>query len=603
VAAAVTSPAGALSDRRALVILGGRAVEATLGLVLVAVAGLVYALATVQLKYSYVASTSGFQEAVGWRVAGLWSGPAGGLLLLTFLGAVSAGISFRCGRSRRAAARTGILAALVLVGLLMVLVRANPFAQPLNPATVGAGLPLSLKDVSWQVEILALNLAVACGAFIFAGVVAGPLVGRKSERRQERAAMVGAAALLTVAVLAATWRAYEESGVLFESRGFSYALAYAPACLLAYSSLHAPGGAAVPTWAMRWRRMLEFAFFPTELGAWAAGLVASAGPPEPRLWAGGLAVGIITGAVAGGGSRDRGADGLRDVAGYGPWAFRGALLALALAGLGAVAALAGGSYWSDVAWALILLSFGSAAAWSTSRPAGGWRRVWIAAGLAAATAVVAVIAVVGREGLLMGLVGGLAVAMAVGAAADAVRVHRVQARWRLRVVEYHGGIPVVLRHRTGRRRASVLAHLGLAAIGLGIAAEVLTNAESRVLYPGDVVSLSGWLGTNVRVTYLGLSRYQTDELDKRVGTFKLDSGDARPRLVTAQMVYDRTTDSPGRRPALEHGALYDSVVNMVDLRPGEGVLCRVAIRPISWLVWVGGALLILSALARWSRVP
>jgi cytochrome c biogenesis factor len=536
-----------------------------------------------------------------WRVAGLWSGPAGGLLLLTALGAGGAALSHRLGPSKRGAARTGSLAVLTLVGLLMVLVQARPYAQPPSPAAVGAGMPTALEDVAWHIETLATYLAVGCGAFVFAGVVAGSLVGLQSERRQERTAMISAAALLTLAVLAATWRAYGESGTLFESRGFSYTLAYVPACLLAYSSLHAPGGAVVPTWAMRWRRMLEFAFFPAVLGAWAAGLLGSGGPPQPRMWAGGLAVGIITGAVAGGGSRDRGTDGLRDVPGYGPWAFRGALLALALAGVGAVAGLAGGSFWADVAWAIALLGLGSAAAWSASRPAGGWRRVWVAAGLAAAAMVVAVVALVGREGLQFGLAGGLAVAIAVGVAADAVRVCRARQRCRVSAVGADGGIGTVLRRRTGRRRASALAHLGLAAIGLGIAAEVLTIAESRVLYPGDVVSLSGRLGTDVRVTYLGLSRYQANELDKRVGTFKLESGGAGPRLVTAEMLHDRNTDLTGWRPSVEHGALYDAVVNVVDVMPGESVLCRVAVRPLSWLVWVGGTLLILSAVARWSR--
>jgi len=270
--------------------------------------------------------------------------------------------------------------------------------------------------------------------------------------------------------------------------------------------------------------------------------------------------------------------------------------------VGAVAGLAGGSYWAEVAWALTLLSLVSAAAWSASRPAAGWRRVWIAAGLAAAAAIVTVVALVGRAGLLFGLVGGLAAAMAVGVAADAVRLLRAQPRRHVPAVDQRGWVAGVLGRRMGRRQASALAHLGLALIALGIAAEVLTRAESRVLYPGDAVSLSGWLGADVRVTYLGLSNYQAGELDKRVGTFKLDSGGTPSRLVTAQVIYDRITDLPTQRPALIRGALYDTVVSIVDLRPGEGALCRLAVRPISWLVWVGGALLVLSAVARWSRV-
>lgn len=600
-AAAVASYAGALGDRRALAILGGRTMEAAFGLVVIASAGLVYALVAVQLSYAYVASISGFQEAVAWRIAGLWSGPSGGLLLLTALVSGAAALSHRLGGSRRAAARTGSLAVLTLVGLLMVLVRANPFAQPPVPAAVGAGLPMALEESAWHVEMLATYLAVACSAFVFGGVVAGPLVAQPSERQQERMAMIAAAALLTLALLASTWRAYGLSGVLFESRGFSYPLAYVPAWLLAFASLHAPGGAVVPTWAVRWRRMLEFAFFPAMLGVWAAVLLGAGGSPEPRLWAGGLAVGIITGAVAGAGSRDRGAEALRDVPGYGPWAFRGGLLSLSMAGIGAVAGLSGGSFWADVAWTLALLSLGLVATWSLARPAGGWRRVRLAAGLAAAVTTVVLTAIGGREGLLLAILCGLAVAIAVGAAADAARLFRVRRRWRQSAADDRAEISLVLRRRTGRRRASALAHLGLAALGVGIAAETLTQAESRVLYPGETTSLSGWLGAEVRVTYLGLSRYQADELEKRVATFKLERGQARPELVTAEIVRNRVTDLPSRRPAVQRGALFDTIVSLVDLRAAEGAMCRLALRPLSWLVWLGGAVLFLSTFARWGR--
>jgi cytochrome c biogenesis factor len=338
------------------------------------------------------------------------------------------------------------------------------------------------------------------------------------------------------------------------------------------------------------------------LGVWAAILFAAGGSPAPRLWAGGLAVGIITGAVAGAGSRDRGAEGLRDVPGYGLWAFRGGLLSLSMAGIGAVAGLSGGSLWADVAWALALLSLGLMATWSIARPAGNWKRVWVAAGPAAAVTTVVLTAIIGREGLFLAILCGLAVALAVGAAADATRLFRVRRRWRRSAADDRAEISRVVRRRSGRRRASALAHLGLAAIGVGIAAEALTQAESRVLYPGETANLSGWLGADVRVTYLGLSRYQADELEKRVATFKLERGQTGPELVTAEIVQDRKTDLPSRRPAVKSGVLYDTVVSLVDLRAAEGAMFRLAVRPLSWLVWLGGAVLLLSTFARWGRV-
>jgi cytochrome c biogenesis factor len=601
-AAAVASFAGALGDHHAMKVLGGRTMEATFGLILVAVAGLLYALTTVRLEYSYVAAMSGFQEPIVWRIAGLWSGPAGGLLLLTLLSAASGALSFRTAFSRHAAARTGALAALTLIGLLTVVARARPFAQPASPAAVGAGLPMAVRDVAWQVEALAMYLAVACGGFVFAGVVAGPLIGRQSERRAERTAMVAGATSLTVAIFAAAWRAYEQSGALFEVRGFTYALAYAPAWLLAYASLHAPGGLAVPTWALRWRRMLEFAFLPTVLGVWASVLSGLGGSPPPRLWAGGLAVGVIAGAMAGAGYRETGADSLRHIPGYGSWAFRGAFLALAFAGIAAAAGLSGASFWPDVAWALVLFGLATAAAWSVARPAGSWRRVGIWSGIPAAVTLVGLYTVLGRRGIVFAVAAGLVVAMAVGSAAEAVRLSR--ARRRCSGGPAGGSAMVIRAHRrrTGRRRASSLAHIALALIGLGIAAEGLTRADSRVLHPGDVAAVAGWPGRENRATYLGLSRYRVGEIEKRVATFKLERGGSRSELATAEILDDLATGVSIRRPALRRGILYDTIVSIDGLRPGDGVSSRLAVRPLPILVWLGGVLLLVSTFGRWSRV-
>ncbi|MGD8866395.1 MAG: cytochrome c-type biogenesis CcmF C-terminal domain-containing protein [Gemmatimonadales bacterium] len=602
-AAAVASLAGAFGDRDALQVLGGRAIEATFGLVVVAVAGLAYALVTVQLKYSYVAAMSGFQEPIAWRVVGLWSGPRGGLLLLTLLSAAAGTVSHRVAFSRHAAARTGCLAALTLIGLLVILVRIRPYGQPPSPAAVGKGLSTGLKDVAWQIEAMATYLAVACGVFVFAGVVAEPLAGRRNERRGERAAVVAGAMLLTVAVFAALWRAYGQSGTLLGARGVSYGLGYVPAWLLAYSSLHAPAGPAVPTWAMRWRRMLEFAFLPAVLGAWAAVLLGAGGAMPPRLWAGGLAIGMITGAMAGTGSRDIGVDALRDVPGYGAWAFRGALLSLALAGIAVVAGLSDAPFWTEVTWALALLGLAWVAAWSVSRPAADWRRVGLLSAVPAAVTVVVLLLLVGRGRIVFAFATGLAVAMAVGTAAEAMRLSWVRRGFGDRADRGSTMVSRARRSRTARRRAASLAHLGLALLAVGLAAEALASSESRVLYPGDVAALSGWPGREIRATYLGLSRYQVNEIEKRVATFKLERGQARPELVTAELVDDLASGWSGRRSAVRRGVLYDTIVSISGLRQGEGVVCRLAARPFPILVWFGAALLLAAVPAGWSRVP
>jgi hypothetical protein len=334
--AAVSSTGGALKGRADAVAFGGRAAEAATGLLLVALAGLASALLAVQLKYAYVAAVSGFQETWRFRLAGLWAAPTGGGLLVTSLIAAGTVVSHRLGRSRQAAARTGALAVLTLIGLAMVLIQTRPFTQLPIPAAAGAGLPSALRDLSRHIEILVSCLAVACGAFAFSGALADQLfVGEeKSEgRAQERVAMALAASLLTGAIMVATWRAYSRGGALLDSEGLAYVLAYVPAWLLANSSLHAPGGDIVPVWASRWRRILEVAFFPAALGAWAAVLLGFGGPPARAVWVGGLAFGVISGALASVRPRERGFEELRNVPGFGPWAFQAGILTLAAAGV------------------------------------------------------------------------------------------------------------------------------------------------------------------------------------------------------------------------------------------------------------------------------
>jgi cytochrome c biogenesis factor len=112
--------------------------------------------------------------------------------------------------------------------------------------------------------------------------------------------------------------------------------------------------------------------------------------------------------------------------------------------------------------------------------------------------------------------------------------------------------------------------------------------------------LSDGPGKGVRVTYLGLSRYQVKELQKRVASFRLDRGRAAPELMTAEASHDVVTDLAGGRPAVGRGIARDVIVGIDSIGPGERVRCRLAARPFASLVWLGGFLLIVSMLARWT---
>jgi cytochrome c biogenesis factor len=599
VLAAVASIGGGWTGRGDLAAMGGRAARSAAALLFISLAGLAYALITVQLRYSYVAAFSGFQEPRAWRLAALWSGPAAGALVFTFLIASSAALSYRLGRSRQGSARTGSLAVLALIGLATVLTRAVPFAQPEAPAQVGLGLPLAVKDLAWQVEVVAVYLAIACGAFSFAGVVGEQLAETRRGQHPERAAITLSAGLLTLAILAATWRAYAASGRLLDVTGLSYVAVHVPAWLLAVASLHAPGGRAVPGWAARWSRILDVAFFPAVMGAGAAVLVGMGEVPPATLWAGGFAVGIVSGALSVMTRREPGVEWLRRVPGFGAGAFQGGLLSLGFAGMAAVWAWVKGPAWASITWPVVMLGLAAAAAWSTSRPAGSWKKVWPSATVLAVASAVGVYALSGWRLPELAITVGLAVAILFGFAADLVRLRAARRSWGEASSEHRPDERAVARARAGRRWSSALGHLGVAILVVGLSAEKLAEVRTAQLNPGDSITTGGGLASEVRVTYLGLSNYQVGELDKRVASFTLSGLGTAPELVTAALTYDLATRRQFRTPALKRGALSDVVVGITG-RTGseEGIMFSVASRPLASLVWLGGLLLLAAIFAR-----
>jgi cytochrome c biogenesis factor len=587
--AAAASIAGGWRRRGSLAVLGGRAAEATATLLFLASAGLGHALVAVELKYTYVAAHSGFQHPWVWRLAALWSAPAGGALLLTLFVAAVAAISFRLEGTRRSAARTGTLAALVLVGLV-VLARARPFARLAVPAVAGAGLPLEVEDATWQIQLWAIYVATACAAFVFAGCLGDQLVESGGKVRHERGAVALAAGLLTAAAVSAGWHAYASEGQLTGVTGLSAVAVQFPAWALAVSCVHAPGGSAAPAWAARWRRIMGVALFPAAAGA-IASLLAGPGADLPvSPWAVGFAVGIVAGALAGFAPLPAAAVVPRAIPGYGPCAVLGGLLTLALAGLATLWALLGGSFWPYLAWPAALISLAGIAAWSVGRPARG-RRVWPAAALLAAVGVVAAYGVSGWRVPGFAVAGGLAAVVLAGFAADVVRLRA--ARRALAGSDPGPAAPVV-RRRARRRGASALAHLGAALVVLGAAAGALTRSAARTIEPGESLSLRGRSRPRITVTYLGLSRYRVGDLERQVASFKLDWGGAPPEIITAGLTYDWRGRRQIETPALRRGVDRDVIVQFSSRQRSEAIDCRLSIRFLAVLVWLGGLLILLS---------
>ncbi len=250
--------------------------------------------------------------------------------------------------------------------------------------------------------------------------------------------------------------------------------------------------------------------------------------------------------------------------------------------------------WPRIIWPVALLSLAAAVSWAVVRPAGAWRRVWpVAALLAVAIAAGAYVLSGGRH-LRFAAACGLAATAGLGLAADVIRLRAAR---RAGVGEEWVALRGVVRRRVGRRWASALGHLGLALIIVGLSAEALRVEDTQPLRPGEELALTTRLG-GARVTFLGLSRYQIGQLEKRVASFKLHGDGSEARLVTSAMITDLSSRRVYRAPALVRGPVRDVVVDLVGRTDSEGIVCRIAHRPLAGLVWLGGLLLLASAVGR-----
>ena len=594
---AVASIVAVWTGRRDLAVVGARAAHATAATVMLAALGLAYALVTVQLNYIYVASFSGFHVHPGLRLAALWSGPAGGGLVMTMLIAIVASVSYQVEHTRSVAARTGTLAALVVVALFMIAARAQPFAQSELIASAGNGLPLAMRNVAWQFELLSSYTAMVGAAFLFAGAIGEQMVqSTRTAPTAEVAARIVAGST-TLALFLSLWRAYAVTGQLVDVTGAAYAVGHVPIWLLSIAYLHAPGGSLVPTWALRWRRIVGVAVFPAALGA-AASLLAAGGATPPILpWSAGFGVGIVSGAMSGMTRSGLGFDRLRSVPGFGLHALTGGLISLVLAGVVAVKWLLIGPSSESGSWPFVsaaVITLLAIAVWSVSRPAGGWRAVWAVAIGSSLAFGGALMVVSGSRGREFGLIAAISAAVVVGVLADLTRV--LAARSLARGAEGEGRSRRVrlLKARSQRRGASALGHLGFALVALGMGANSLSTWNIENLSPGDTLSVAARRGSGAQVTYLGLSQYKVEDLDKRVASFILRTERAAPRLMTAELTYDWISQRQFRAPGIARGLLRDHVVDLMGRGDGEEIVGRLAVRPLSSLVWLGGGLLCLS---------
>ncbi len=132
---------------------------------------------------------------------------------------------------------------------------------------------------------------------------------------------------------------------------------------------------------------------------------------------------------------------------------------------------------------------------------------------------------------------------------------------------------------------------------MGLSAEGSRVEDTRPLSPGQSLELTGRFGAETRVTYLGLSRYQVGQLDKRVASLRVHREGASGRLATATLVTDVAVGRVSREPTVIRGALSDVVVDMAGRVGDEAILCRLAYRPLASCVWLGWLLVVASLYA------
>lgn len=219
--AAGDAPRDAPHDWAPLLVLARPAAQLQALLLLLACASLVHAFVVGDYSVAYVAAHANSRLPLLYRIAALWGGHEGSLLLWALL--LSGGAALAAVHGRRlddaygsvCAAR--LLAVLGWLGaglLVVILLSSNPFLR-LDPAPLdGRSLNPLLQDPRLALHPPLLYLGYVGLAVAYAATVAGLLGGRVDAPllRWLRAWLLGAWLCLTLGILLGSWWSYYELG-------------------------------------------------------------------------------------------------------------------------------------------------------------------------------------------------------------------------------------------------------------------------------------------------------------------------------------------------------------------------------------------------------
>ncbi len=208
---------GALAHVPAWTALAKPAARGQLALVAVAFACLTYAFVVDDFSVAYVAQHSNSHLPLVYRVAGVWGGHEGSLLLWSLILALWGGALALFSRripTRFVALALAVLALLSLGFLLFMVLTSNPFAR-LAPAPLdGRDLNPLLQDIGLVVHPPMLYIGYVGFAVVFAFAIAALLSGRLDSAwaRWARPWTNLAWVFLTIGIALGSWWAYYELG-------------------------------------------------------------------------------------------------------------------------------------------------------------------------------------------------------------------------------------------------------------------------------------------------------------------------------------------------------------------------------------------------------
>lgn len=212
---AIVSFAGGRAGRTDLIASAVRAVYAAFACIVLATSGVLVALVTSDFTFRFVTSFTSANLRVGYKIAALWSGPAGTLLFCTLILSTCAAIALAA-RSERDERRTshvaGAFSAIMLFFVATLCFAMNPYERTVPVPVEGLGMHPLLQHPGFVLHAPMLYLGAIAASVPFALAVAALLDGRVDD---DWSFVVGQWSIvtwffLTIGMFAGMWWAYVE---------------------------------------------------------------------------------------------------------------------------------------------------------------------------------------------------------------------------------------------------------------------------------------------------------------------------------------------------------------------------------------------------------